>query len=240
MKLEVQYNPQKIAFIMALVALVLTVLSLTGDVTYIFSTKRFGLDIFKVDKHHSISTWYASGLLLVNSIVLIFIVYFKKNERKFIFHWILLVIIFAGLSLFKTTSFHSFFFNIIRKTASRLGVRLTSFVMAGTLIMVFALGFLKFLLSLPKRIKKLIFIAGLVYVGGSISMMIPGSRAYHSLGSTSLTYSIFSGFEQLFEMLGSIIFCYALMLYIKIDFHRILMQNNTIPAEAGADVSVKR
>lgn len=81
--------------------------------------------------------------------------------------------------------------------------------------MIFLLVFRKFIFSLPFRTKALFILAGAIYVGGAIGMESIGGYIADTPGLHPAAYAVAATIEELLEMLGVIIFIYALLSYIK-------------------------
>ncbi|MBW4663463.1 MAG: hypothetical protein KME01_04560 [Chroococcus sp. CMT-3BRIN-NPC107] len=76
------------------------------------------------------------------------------------------------------------------------------------------LGFLKFIKALPPKTKRLFLTAGTVFVGGAIGMELL-SGAYAELYThNNFTSAILTSIEEFMEMIGIVIFIYALLSYI--------------------------
>ncbi len=218
MKLIINITDKKVTKAFVIIGIALACAALIGDQIFNFQGRFFELSLFKLDKKITISTSYASFLLFMCSILIVTILYLKKKEEdRFIPHWIVLAVIFLGLSLSKMISFHTFVFGLARSILSRIGLFIPSFAVGLTLILIFILFYLNFYKSFQKHIKKIILFAGIIYVGGSITMEVLSGFSMHYYGRQSLLYSIFSNVEELFEMTGAIIFIYALLLYIDIE-----------------------
>ncbi len=82
-------------------------------------------------------------------------------------------------------------------------------------VVIFALAYLKFLLNLPPRIRDLFIIAGLTYVSGALLIEAISADQWYLNDGTSLLYSSIGSLEELCEMLGGVVFIYALLLHIE-------------------------
>lgn len=69
---------------------------------------------------------------------------------------------------------------------------------------------------LQKEVQRLIFIAVTIYVAGSIVLERMGVLYSHFYGCNTLINPLLSGIEELFEMIGSVIFLYALLSYMEL------------------------
>ena len=73
----------------------------------------------------------------------------------------------------------------------------------------------RFLFDLPNKTRWLFLIAGAVYVGGAVGMEAIGSNIFvTNWGKKTMAYRLWATLEESFEMLGLIIFFYALLNYV--------------------------
>jgi hypothetical protein len=88
-------------------------------------------------------------------------------------------------------------------------------LLAAPLVLLFALVYLRFLLHLPARIRLLTVAAGCTYVAGALGMEVPGAyvRAVH--GSDTFVYAVMTTIEESLEMLGAVLFLYAMAVYAE-------------------------
>ena len=218
MKLFITISPKKILRVLIVISVVLVFFSLLGDLAFNIYSRHFGLDIFNVDNNISISTWYSSSLLLICALLLVNISYSQTiGKGNYKLYWKILTIIFFALSITKATSFHKHVFRLTSSMLDRMGISVPSFIIGLVLILIFFLFYLRFFMKLQKKVQRLIFIAVMVYVAGSITMELVGGLYSHLYRRHTPIYSLLSGFEELFEMIGSVIFLYALLSYIEMN-----------------------
>lgn len=84
----------------------------------------------------------------------------------------------------------------------------------GIFVLVCLLSFVRFLAALPARIRRLILIAGTVYVGSALGVEMLDGYYAQMYSNDNMMYSILTTIEESMEMLGIIIFIYALLSYI--------------------------
>lgn len=131
-------------------------------------------------------------------------------------HWATLSIIFLYLSADEAASIHE-----------KAGLLLASLVdtgsfshylwviLYGPLVFIFVLVYMGFVRQLPTRTRRLFFIAGFLYVGGALGTEVVGGLYAVSYGRSSLGYFLFTQVEEILEMLGVVVFLYALLLYVS-------------------------
>ncbi len=179
-------------------------------------------DILSVNSETSIPTFYSAYGLLTCSFLLGFVAYLTKlRQEKFLRHWQLLSLVFLYLSLDEALSFHEKAVEPLREFFGTEGFLYFAWVIpAAILVAVFLVGYLSFLMALPKRIRQLFLIAGGVFVAGAIGMEMVGGKVL-SLQLSEAAYILTSTCEEFLEMLGVIIFLYALLAYLRLKLVNI-------------------
>lgn len=173
------------------------------------------LDYFSLSEEANVPTWYSSVLLLSCALVLAFIAAAKVHEHaRFRAHWIVLALIFVYMSIDELAQIHEWL-NEIAALRGHHGVLYFAWVVpAGILVVVFALGYVRFLLALPRRTRLLVALAGVVYVGGAIGVELVLGKWADLHGEDNLTYAWIDALEETMEMAGSSLFLYALLEYV--------------------------
>jgi len=85
----------------------------------------------------------------------------------------------------------------------------------GLFVLVTGVFFVRFVFSLPVKTRKLFIISGSIYVLATIGFEIPEGRVVAVYGATSYYYLLCS-LEEFLEMVGVIIFIYALLDYTSL------------------------
>ena len=173
--------------------------------------------MLNVDKEKNIPTLYSWSALLFCAMLLLVIAQAKKAAGdRYTNYWRVLAVIFAYLSLDEATSLHELFIDPLRTSLNTSGFLYYAWVIPGAIfaIAVF-LGFLKFINALPTKTKRLFLTAGTVFVGGAIGMeLLSGFHAeIHTINN--FTIAILTSIEEFMEMIGTVIFIYALLCYIS-------------------------
>ncbi len=205
---------------LAVLSLVLASLDRGLDGDAIPGLKR-ALRLFDVNKEANLPAWFSSSVLLVSSLVL----WDTAREKsaagdRFGRHWWVLAAVFLYLSLDELISLHEATSAMIRGAlgVSDEGALSQAWILlAAPLVLAFGLVYLRFLLHLPARIRFLTVAAGCTYVAGALGMEVPGAyvRAVH--GADTLTYAVLTTIEESLEMLGAVLFLYAMAAYAERD-----------------------
>jgi hypothetical protein len=145
-----------------------------------------------------------------------------------------LAAIFLYLSVDEAASFHeNLGFTGLTATLKSLGDfhgLLSSWVMVGAIfVLIVAVAYLRFLAALPVRTHFLFIIAGALYVGGALGVEILGYRYVFFFGepNVNFTYFMFVAIEEGLEMLGVVVFLYALLSHLASSMTgvQILIEN---------------
>lgn len=222
MLFEFNLNPRKISLALGLVALYLAAQSLINE--YILENVLGNargelssalLDLFSVNAEETIPTWYAT-LLLFTAAGLLFLIAAlkKKKEQPYARHWLGLALIFLYLSMDEGAVIHEIASDVIEARFETSGYLTFPWVaLFVPLVIVFALVYLRFLFHLPVKTRYLFTAAGLLYVGGAVGVEVISANVYGESGIT-FTYLAIATVEELCEMLGVVVFIYALLDYI--------------------------
>lgn len=224
----------KVARFLASIAVILILTSLATQF-FKFATgynQDYGLiPLFNLDDENNIPTFFSVSLLFFAAVLIGLIALLKKKvSDPFTAHWAILAFIFLYLAIDEAASIHEL---LGRPTRERLGswaatgAFFFSWVIPGiALVVVLALVYLRFWLHLPLRTRLLTFIAGSLYIGGAIGVEIIGG-AYFELYGLDFTYIIIASIEESLEMVGVILFVFALLKYIATSFGELTFHFST-------------
>jgi predicted permease len=85
----------------------------------------------------------------------------------------------------------------------------------GVILLILIIVYAKFLFKLPKKVKSLFMLSGLIFVFGAIGLESISGFYDELIGQQNFEYCALYTIEELFEMCGVAIFIYALLLYIS-------------------------
>ena len=172
-------------------------------------------DAINLDEEFNLPAIY-SGLLLFFCFLFLrqICVLCKKAERN---NWILLSRVFLFLSFDEVFQIHELF--VISGLRQYVHPSLASIwvIPYGILFVLFSCKFAPFFLGLRSPITGFSFVSGVVYVTGAIAFEALNSWLVRTgqISRSGFYYEAISGFEELFEMLGIIIFLYAVLLELQ-------------------------
>lgn len=87
-------------------------------------------------------------------------------------------------------------------------------------VLIFALSYLKFFLSLPPQTRRHLFAAAAIFFSGSLGMEVIGGFYTATHGTLNFQYTMLATVEEGLEMAGVITLINALLTYI-IDHHEV-------------------
>ena len=175
--------------------------------------------LFDFNTEANIPTLYSSFAIIVASVLLLLIALEHKRQGSSYLPWIGLSIIFLFLSIDEIASIHERFTGPTRESLNTSGLLYYAWVIPyGIAVGVFVISYLKFLISLPKKIMFLFVFSGSVFVSGAIGFELLGGRHVELYGNNNFVTSVFYTCEEFLEMLGIAIFIYTLLSYITSQF----------------------
>lgn len=214
------------------------------------------LTLFDVGEERSIPTWFESILFLLCSILLAVVTVAKRQRGdRFSLHWGVLSIIFLLLSLDEVATIHEMIGAIserlLRDTIGFEASGAISFfwvVPGAAFVLIVVLSYLRFLVHLPRRTRRLFLFAGALFVLGALGMemltaqvvssssgiadwVVSASGGMVDQGSANAIPTILKGLqtsvEEMFEMLGLTALVYTLLAYIRSDVEDITVRVRT-------------
>ena len=191
---------------------------------YVGISDKFYQDFFdaiNLDEEFNLTAIYSGMLLYLSSFLLREIaVSCRGVESK---DWMLLSKVFFFLAFDEVFQVHELF--VISDLRQYFHPSLQSIwvIPYGALFVLFSFKFVPFFLKLRSRVSFLALISGAVYVLGAIAFEALNSFLVRTgqISRSGFYYEFISGFEGLFEMLGVIVFLYALLLELRSRFARI-------------------
>lgn len=175
---------------------------------------------FHVNQEKNLPTWFTQALLAAVAYVLWEIsAVAKAAGDRFARHWRVLCVVFALLSLDELAQVHNLArrWDVLDPHDPRF---LFVAAAAAPLLVFFAVSYLRLLAHLPSRLRTLIIVGAVLFVGGDAALELVNAVAGADvmgmeLGSQSMTYVLGSSAEELLETLGTVIFLYAVAVYLQ-------------------------
>jgi hypothetical protein len=193
---------------------------------YYFDQDRFSglIHLFDFNIENNIPTLFSSLILIFCSILLAFIASTHKKQDSSYYPWAGLSLIFLFLSVDEIASIHERLGTQFRTAFNTSGLLYNAWVIPyGVILVVFIFVYFRFLTRQTKSIRNLFVVSGTTYVIGALGFELLGGWQNDLYGSYNLTYSILYTCEEFLEMLGIVIFIYALLVYISKQFEPLVI-----------------
>jgi hypothetical protein len=213
--MTITYEPKKVAVFLGIIIMCLILANMVGIVSkYGFGSHRIAL--FDLDREGNIPTLYAAVTMLSCAGLLAIIAIAKKRqEKREYLYWMGLAIVFLFLAVDDGAAIHENIIRPLRDALNTSGVLYFAWVIPyGIFVVALGLVYLRFLFSLPARIRYLIIFAGILYVGGALGFELIGGNWTELYGQENVAYALITTCEQSLQMAGILVFIYALMSYI--------------------------
>jgi hypothetical protein len=172
--------------------------------------------VFDLNHEKNLPTYFSSLLLLTSSVLLGTIaIESRMHENSRFFFWALLAAIFLFLSFDEVFMIHERFRKPVQSRLNTSGLFNFAWVIPyGCATIFFAFFFLKFVLNLPKKVKFLFILGGVMYVSGAIGMEMIGGLWDENFGQDNATYAMLYTIEESLELTGIIVFIFGLLTYM--------------------------
>ena len=220
--MEFKLDPKRIIQLMVGIIVVLTAMHITQLVIYYQTDDPDIFDYIEIldfDFEANLPSFY-SALAIMFCAVLLWMIGTDKRRKKqaYRYHWLGLAIIFTFLGIDEAIALHEEIGDVVRdhEWVEAKGFLYFSWVVPySILLLIFVASYLKFVFSLPRQTMILFIVSGSLFVTGAIGIEIFGAKEADLYGTDTLRYSILYTIEELCEMFGIVIFCYALLRYIE-------------------------
>lgn len=220
--LEIKLEPKIVLKISLLLVIALVIFSTTGQLyQYILANGNESrlIKLFYLGYEKNVPTAYSSLSLLCCSLLLAIIARSKNIHRdRYRGHWLALSLIFLYLAIDEAISIHEKSMDITRDLLNTGGFFYYAWIIPAIFLLgLFILIYLKFIRSLPQKTRFLFLFAGMLFVIGAIGMEMVGGKIFVMQGENqkSLIYAMVATIEETLEMMGTAVFIYALLRYIK-------------------------
>jgi len=216
---EIKVAPIKVAVAFLSVAAVLTIINgvLLFFYFYLGDDELFGLiDFFDFDIEGNIPTLYSAVAVLFCSalLALITVTNWHKPDGKRA-HWLALTILFFLLAIDEGTAIHEEIGTFLERYMDATGAFYFLWVVPyGIATLVLGLAYLKFVWELPEDTRVRFVMAGVIFLTGALGVEMLGAWEAGLHGTTTVTYCVLYSLEEMLEMLGIILFIYALLLHL--------------------------
>ncbi len=230
MQIKLSLSPRIIALRLTIGVIIFAVISTGIQISkYVYDKRADWMDTFNLDREMNLPTWYSALMLAFCAVLLGIIAAGKKTEgNRYHHHWKLLATIFWFLAIDEVLTIHEVL--IIPEVAEFL--RLPWFlhsmwvIPATILVALFIKKYWRFTQQLPAQSRYHFILAAAIYIGGALVMEMIGSHYAEFDGQQRLTYALIATAEEIMEMMGTIIFIYGLLTYIRQWANNLQLQIN--------------
>ena len=217
--MKITLEPKKIAIAFFSIVVFLTVVNIIGlfFTYYLGHSHVFGLvQLFDLDKESNIPTLYSSIALFFCSVLLSIIAISRRKSGDTDYpYWFGLAIIFIFLSIDESVCLHERLTVVFREYLETSGILYYAWVIPyGIALILFILIYIKYIANLPKRTMILFIVSGAIYVSGAIGFESLGGVMAELHGEHNITFGVLYTCEEFCEMLGVVVFIYALLSYL--------------------------
>ena len=244
--MEIKVDPKQVATAFLWVAAVLAIINsvLLFFNFYLGDDELFGLsDMFDFDHEGNVPTLYSAVAMLFCSALLALITHanWHRLDGKRMY-WLGLTILFLFLAIDEGAAIHEKVGTFLERYMNATGALYFLWVVPyGVATLIFGLAFLKFVWELPKDTRARFVVAGVIFLTGALGIEMFGAREADLHGYYTVTYSVLYSLEEMLEMLGIILFIYALLSHLAKETGRlsvVLELAHGGPSRAGADDDV--
>ncbi|MGI9534990.1 MAG: hypothetical protein ACR2NW_08555 [Thermodesulfobacteriota bacterium] len=229
---QLTVNPERVFKFLFIIVLLLTAAGYLGE----YIKNFYSYEQYKIVKQYvrifnlgegTVQTWFSSTLFFCCAFLLMVIAYIKrKTDDRFILHWTFLSLLFVVFSIDEYCELHERL-SLFHINLGSGVFKFTWVLSAIPLVLILFFIYLKFIKHLPREIEKLVVIAAVLFISGTLVLEIVGGvylAVYKNMG----TFLIFGTLEELLELLGTTVFLYALIRYMNSHMKelRIYVENN--------------
>lgn len=218
--MELSIAPSRTAKALGVIICILTFFSLIGQYSAHFLGHERLLGFvrqFDLNGEANISTYFATLFLLSASLLLGVIARrVWKKKAAYRWHWTILALIFAYLSVDEFAQIHESLNEPMRTLLDTNGMLPNAWVFpAMGLVALFIAAYARFFWHLSDRWKLLFATAGAIYVGGALGAEIVSGWVWTQQEGATFTYELIATIEEVLEMIGISLFVYALLAYLQ-------------------------
>ena len=240
--MEVKIDPRKVALVFLWLVVLLTLIHSIFLFFYFFldDDELFGfIDFFDFDIEGNIPTLYSAVSVLFCSALLSMITsatWSKPHGKRL--YWLGLAVIFFFLAIDEGTAIHENLSDFLESYMEAEGALYFLWVVPyGIATAVLALAYLKFIWELPYDTRTRFVMAGVIFLAGALGVEMLSAREADLHSYETIKYCVLYTIEEFLEMLGIVLFIYALLLHLAREtgrFSLIVELPDGISSEATA------
>jgi hypothetical protein len=157
----------------------------------------------------------------------------KQNGDRF--YWLVLTCMFLFLAFDEAVAIHETIGDYFELYLDASGYFYYMWVVPyGIAVGVFGVIFLRFVLRLPAHTRKRFIAAGTIFLSGALGLEMLGAREADLNSTETVMYCVLYTFEELFEMLGIVLFIYALSCHLTDETGQVSLVLDVPGGKAGS------
>jgi hypothetical protein len=220
-------SPRAVRNVLLLVVVALTVIG-TATVLYVYLLADEGYEstyltrgyylVFDPRGDLSLHDWFSTVALLACAAISALIALITRARRgPYLLHWIVLSLILLLLSADEAAALHERASDALRNPEGGNPWLEPWVGPAAALIVVYGFVYLRFVLDLPPRVRRVLVSGVVVLIAGAVGFEVLESHLASNVGvaANTLGYALVETAEQFLEMLGVVILVYGLMLHLS-------------------------
>ncbi|MDJ0687673.1 MAG: hypothetical protein QNJ41_04105 [Xenococcaceae cyanobacterium MO_188.B32] len=218
--------PDRVCKILLVIIMILIFTNILSDSgAFIFNQYGGGNHserLLRLDTESLFLTFYSALSLGICSILLAVIACQKKAiDSRYTRHYKFLSLLFLLLAIDEIVMMHEIL-NVLKEPVNVSGVFYFTWVIpAFIFLLVFTMTFISFLKSLPRKIRTLFILSGMIYVGGAVGVEMMGGDHSEMYGENNFVYEMITTVEESLEMMGILVFIYSLLFYLQTYLEKI-------------------
>jgi len=184
------------------------------EFTNTWTLEYWHIAMFDLDEEEGFGTWFSALLLLFVGRLLLAAASSSRTASDGLRPWwIVLAVGFHVLSIDEVAGMHEYVNSVLEEASENAVWTDVALVGLGAV----ALAYLPFLVRVRRRSAVLFVVAGLLYVGGAV-----GVERWTGSDVNSLSYNMWTAFEEGLEMAGAIAMIYAVLDHLRSEKGREL------------------
>lgn len=239
--MDILLEPKKISKFFVLVVIGLTLAQIAGQLLGFFLGPRpltSIVKLFNFEEEQNFPAMYASLALLFCSGLLTLIAYAKrKSGDSYSLQWAGLAVIFLFLSIDEMLEIHELISKLLRPSldTSNFIYFVSWMIPYGIAGIVFLWIYVKFLFHLPGKTRTLFIVAGVIFIIGAVGLEVVAAIHNYLYDWTrkkslvDMTYAAIVTVKELLEMVGVVVFIYALTSYIASELKELRLKITSSP-----------
>lgn len=178
------------------------------------------------DEDPSLAAWFSSVALLAAAVLTALIGLQKRRRHQpFAAHWLGLAGLFVLLSIDESIEIHEMLSHTLQVAMNTGGFLFHAWIIPGAIFVVLlAVVYCRFLWALEQRTRRLFILSGIIFVAGALGMEAVSAPLWQQNAEHTLAYTLVVSVEELLEMLGVVLFIYALLDYARTHLGRIYLR----------------